>query len=376
MNKGQIRLLLSGFNVFKWTRFLKRSLMYERSSRNSNALSTLRHLYEIIRLYRKNKLSYDEYYFYEFHKEIYTWQEKVRFLSGKQRGELTRRYNHPAYNIITDDKLVFKRYFAGAGFPLSELVGVFDPIKGFLEGGGDLRTKEDIRNWMRTGGCEDPVFKPIRGLRGQGVLVFKGRDPRDRDVLIHVNGEKYDADCLYDYLTQKNNYKSASFLIEKRIHQHPLLNNLNPHTTHTIRIVTLRFPDGNVEIIGMVFRLGEGDRGIDNIHAGNIRVGIQDVQNGVLGHGIVEVNGEREYISVHPRTKVEFLGLKLPYFEETKDLAIRAAGALLNTCSMGWDIAVGEDGPILIEGNEAWGEGMQVGSKKGVLTPRISELIA
>lgn len=373
---NKIKLVFRALDLFRWFRFFKRFLVYEYKLGNFSHRSAFKHLYEIVMLNLNNGLSCKEYYLYEFHKNGYSWGEKRQFITRRQCDEIMRKLNHPSYVILTDDKLIFKRYFANAGFPVPELLGVFDPIMGFIEGSGSLRTKEDLRNWIHASKCENPVFKPIRGLIGEGVLVFQGRDPRNSDVLIHVNGEKYDIDRLYDNLTNVKSFKSPSFLIEKRVHQHLLLNSLNPHTTHTLRIITICLSNGTVKILGAVLRVGEGARGIDNIHAGNICVAIEDFQEGILGHGAFEINGKQEYISVHPRTKVKFLGLKIPFWKEAQELAIQAAKAMLNTRWIGWDIAIGINGPILLEGNEAWAEDiMQLANRKGMLTPYISKLI-
>lgn len=371
-----LKILLTLLSVPKWLKFFKRFLVYEYKFGNLFHSSVFKNFSDLVILKLRNGLSCDEYYLYDFDRTKYSWEEKKQFLTRKQCDQIETKLNHPAYNILTDDKLIFKRYFSNAGFPVPPLLGVFDPIMGFIEGGGPLKTKNDLQNWICTSKCKDPVFKPIRGCIGEGVLVFQCRDPKDNNVLVHVSGRRYDIDRLYDHLCDVRSFKSSSFLIEKRVHQHDFLDSLNPYTTHTLRIATICSSNGNVEILGGVLRLGQGTQGIDNIHAGNICVVIKNFEEGILGPGAFQINGRNEYISAHPKTKVEFVGLRIPFWKQAKELAIQAAKAVLNARWIGWDIAIGKRGPILIEANEAWAEDIiQIAERKGLLTPHISKLI-
>jgi glutathione synthase/RimK-type ligase-like ATP-grasp enzyme len=55
--------------------------------------------------------------------------------------------------------------------------------------------------------------------------------------------------------------------------------------------------------------------------------------------------------SVHPDTGEQIKGRVLPFWEEAKRLAAEAHRAFADRVVVGWDIAILEDGPILIEGN-------------------------
>lgn len=49
-----------------------------------------------------------------------------------------------------------------------------------------------------------------------------------------------------------------------------------------------------------------------------------------------------------------FDGYKVPYMKEAIDEAIRFHSMLPTIHSIGWDIAITEDGPCFIEGNDNW----------------------
>ena len=56
----------------------------------------------------------------------------------------------------------------------------------------------------------------------------------------------------------------------------------------------------------------------------------------------------------HPDTNIQFSDFLVPQFEEAKQLCIKAHKVFNSIHSIGWDVAVTENGPCLIEGNDNW----------------------
>ena len=53
-----------------------------------------------------------------------------------------------------------------------------------------------------------------------------------------------------------------------------------------------------------------------------------------------------------PGTDRSFAGFELPHWSGVKELAVRTAGAFPRAHAIGWDIAITESGPVLVEGNK------------------------
>ena len=68
-------------------------------------------------------------------------------------------------------------------------------------------------------------------------------------------------------------------------------------------------------------------------------------------------NGAKTHLA-HPDTNVVFNGYQIPYFDEVKDLALSAAEKIPAIRLVGWDIVLGEQGPLLLEGNHVYHIGM------------------
>jgi hypothetical protein len=77
-----------------------------------------------------------------------------------------------------------------------------------------------------------------------------------------------------------------------------------------------------------------------------------DPETGALGRG--RTRGHDDDITTIPGADRGFVGYILPEWRAARDLALRAADAFPWARSIGWDIGLGESGPVLIEGNERW----------------------
>jgi hypothetical protein len=125
---------------------------------------------------------------------------------------------------------------------------------------------------------------------------------------------------------------------------------LNPSSLNSIRIDTFKKPGGTPEVLSAFMRMAIGDKSVDNITKGGLYVGI-NLEDGTLKrHAIRDFVIDSSAYTVHPKTGVQFQGFQIPFFEEVKHMAVEAANWLPKAL-VGWDIAVSEAGPVLIEGN-------------------------
>lgn len=58
--------------------------------------------------------------------------------------------------------------------------------------------------------------------------------------------------------------------------------------------------------------------------------------------------------STHPDTGIKFKDYKIPYIKESIVLAKKFHSYFPDIHSIGWDIAITENGPCIIEGNDNW----------------------
>ena len=127
---------------------------------------------------------------------------------------------------------------------------------------------------------------------------------------------------------------------------------LNAESVNTIRIVTIR-ENNEIKILSSVLRVGTSkSKNVDNWAAGGLCIEID--KNGVLTQYGYAKPKYGDKFEVHPDSKVKFKGFTIPYYDEVVNLVKKAHEKLYGIESIGWDVAVTQDGPVLIEGNDNW----------------------
>jgi len=148
----------------------------------------------------------------------------------------------------------------------------------------------------------------------------------------------------------------SGFLFQETVIQHDALSKLNPFSLNTIRFDTFIDKEGKVDIMSGYIRMSINRKHVDNISSGGCQVGI-DMSTGRLkkeGYSTLSYYGVKVLRS-HPITETVFENFEIPYFGRAKSLVLQAACLVPGLRIVGWDVAIGESGPILIEGNSDYG---------------------
>ena len=185
-------------------------------------------------------------------------------------------------------------------------------------------------------------------------LVYKGGG---RSVELVDSRESSLEDLFRKYID------SGECIIEERIFQNQVMSALNPSSVNTVRCITVNTRNG-IRIPYTFLKVGRNGSFIDNGAAGGILVGI-NVQDGVadtIGYDEV-MNTYTE----HPDTKVQFMGYRFPQWDEMKALCIKMAGMTPRVKCIGWDMALCDDGWVVVEGNgETQFIGPQIVYRRGI----------
>jgi hypothetical protein len=219
----------------------------------------------------------------------------------------------------------------------------------------------------------DLFVKPIKGRGGRGAERWDRVAP---SVYAGPAGERLSATGLLDRLVRRS--RQTPLVVQPRLTPHPAVAQMTSGALPTARIVTCLNEDGEPEVMVSVFRMSIGsNRTVDNMHAGGIAAA-PDIATGRLSRASdLGMNTRLGWLTAHPDTGEQIEGEVLPCWEDAKQLAIQAHRAFSDRTVIGWDIAILEDGPILVEGNgnpdmDIIQRFMRVGLKRH----RFGELIA
>lgn len=189
------------------------------------------------------------------------------------------------------------------------------------------------------------MYKPIAGHRGYGVEAFYLNPGNIKEVYEKL--ATYPAGVVEEYITQ-----------------HPDMSKLAPASVNSLRFVTISSYEkpldekgNNFDIVYSIVRIGKGDSIVDNLHSGGMVANV-DLKTGMLATDGADRNGD--LFTEHPETGTVIKGFKIPYFEEARQMVIDAITKNKVEGYLGWDIAISESGPMLIEVNDRPGsDGLQ-----------------
>ena len=163
------------------------------------------------------------------------------------------------------------------------------------------------------------------------------------------DGRTWSFTAITDALTERS--RRGVVLLQPRLRNHAALRRIAPHALSTVRVMTTRAPGENPRVLATVLRMGTGKATADNFAQGGIASAV-DVSTGIAGiaRQLDEIHRTRTFVR-HPDTDAQIEGFRVPYWAEVLSLAIDAHERLGAIACVGWDVAVVEDGPILLEGN-------------------------
>ncbi len=175
------------------------------------------------------------------------------------------------------------------------------------------------------------------------LLVKKGKNFK----FTHVNRGKID---LKEFLKITQN---RAFFVQEYIEQHEDLKALNHSTLNTIRIITTKF-NNKVRVLCAGLRIGKNSQSIvDNASRGGCFVGIDEKTGKLQKYGFFSKD---RAVKEHPESKIKFENYQVPFWKECVETAKKLQMMSPGYVTVGWDIAITPEGPVLIEGNSTWGE--------------------
>jgi hypothetical protein len=286
--------------------------------------------------YNISLLEYFQFRFFELKTE-----ERMKWAGTGFMYEFQRRMNPPDTRKILDNKVLFAQKYKAL---------IQHQVFGIEEIINDKKNAEKLlRN--TTGKI---VLKVVAGKCGKGVEI--------------KNTNEFSADTLIAFM-QKHGYDLA----EEFIVQHIDMSALSPSAVNTVRIFNQLDNQNQVHILGCRLRISINSP-VDNLAAGNAAAPI-DEGSGMVSGPAVFSDITKADIDTHPITNTPIVGFQIPFWNETMEMAHKAALMHPENKSIGWDIAITAHGPDLIEGNHDWCKLLwQLPVKKG-LKPKLNKFL-
>ena len=256
--------------------------------------------------YQAGYYDYQEFEFYNLNKE-----ERKTYLTRGKNNEIVKKFNDRTSFHKFEDKAefnsIFNKYLKRNWMVLND--NNYSDFEKFLKDNKAI------------------IVKPIDDEGGNGVEKFVYSD---------------DLNCkeLYDKLVS-----NGQLLIEECIKQHEDMNVLYDKSVNTMRMFTF-YKNGESFFLQAVLKIGNGGV-VDNFSSGGMYTYVSDA-----GDVYVEAIDKNDNIyHTHTISNHKIVGFKVPMFNEAIDLVKEAAKVIPEVAYVGWDIAISESGPVIVEGN-------------------------
>ena len=247
------------------------------------------------------------------------------------------RLHNPEYNSLINHKLFFGLFHEKSELNIPKQIGYnFASVFFFNNKTIHIKSKAELIGFFETvfntTNIDGLFFRPPSDYGGRGCFKIT------KDKLTEAVNDKYEI------------FMRDTLVHTEVIKQHEAINSINKNSINTLRMVTLVAADNTVEIVSALMRFGVGNSVIDNASSGGFFVGI-NIEKGTLkdsGHFLQEHSGRDVY--EHPDSGVKFKDFKVPFFKEACDIVLKGV-TIIPVRLIGWDVAITENGPVIIESN-------------------------
>ena len=288
-----------------------------------------------------------QYFLYDFQNK--TKEEEAAYIPYPLFRRMRNKVNLQPYKFIANaesfnyiallrDKFYFGQLVSSLGFSTPKNIAI---IHGASNSYFDLITKRESELSNLINNEIDGYCKIAIGECGKGVFhlhISAG------NIFIDSKPIAYEDFCEL--------IGKATFIIQETITQHILLSRLYSKSVNTMRVVTCIGHDGNIHLLGAVLRVGAHGNVVDNWAQGGLVLPIDHQGRlGAIARYEFPYNGKLTE-TVHPDSNQIFEGYQIPHYEEAVNSAIKLHKLFYGIGSIGWDIALTENGPCFIEGND------------------------
>ncbi|MDX2465263.1 MAG: sugar-transfer associated ATP-grasp domain-containing protein [Porticoccus sp.] len=327
---------------------LGKVLSLARQIKTEQGVCLVTQFYEIFYLYVSRGLGPLLYFEASLWRRDLSLAEKKRFMNAAQYSARIDQLNPREYRKFAQHKLAEKSLLTLMGFPTPAFIGFYSEEGGSDTKGISLDTLDSLEVLLCKYENHVVCFKMAEGWGGEGFTAAKISKTAEGLILenLAVQGKRYLlADFFSEYL-QDNVGKGL--LIEEYFYQHQILSQFHSSSLNTLRIWATKNRN-DIEILGAVLRLGRDNQVIDNASQGGLIVNI-DLDTGKLEE-LTDTGILRVAYKVHPSTGCQIEGVELPHWEACINLSKRALAAFPGMRFVGLDMAIGPDGPVIVELN-------------------------
>ncbi len=331
---------------------------------------------EFARLRRAGgQLGPSEYFDYQlFDDSLYDERTKREFIGWNGECFINNTFNKVEWGGLSLDKIVFYTFLEGAGIPYPRIQAIYDINGRFMKGVPTILTPDSLARYLKDDAVYPIFVKPSHGNFGRGAHFLSQYQRQDHSV-VFSDGSCVPVSKFIDNLETK---LSGGQILQNVFQPHSDLALRCGSRSSTMRMVVIATKEGP-HLCRAVWKIPTGNNIIDNFQhgrTGNFLAAV-NIENGqverIIGQG---ADGEFTTVTIHPDTKEQLCPFTIPEWPKVQDLCLTAARLLPGLRLLHFDIALSDEGPLLLEVNFRGNlDLLQHASGKGFLSPEVNRAL-
>jgi hypothetical protein len=289
------------------------------------------------------RLQPSEYFLYKLYDDNrFPADVKKTFLGADRLAQLLYSLDMP-WPEIAKDKPTLTALLRGHDLPIPETQAMRHRDREF-PGAVALRSKDDVERFLRSD-AKYPLFtKPTDSVCSLGVANLERYDCQ-ADSLITKHQKQVP---VGEFAEQVEKYAEGGYLFQARLTPHPRIVDVVGDQISTVRMFVLVDDQGPL-LLRASWKIPGGTTVADNFwRTGNMLGGI-DVDTGKLLRVLRRTETGTERVEQHPKTGTSFKDLVFPEWDRMREVVMRGAAAVPSCHFQGWDVALTDRGPVLVE---------------------------
>lgn len=301
--------------------------------------------FDYLSLYSKKGLTYDEYHDFEFDKQPEVFRQT--FLGLNEQRYYLDYLNPIKYYSLARNKYLTHKILENTGVRKAELYCYYQPEGKVIASDEIANNVQDVYRILKKKQVAQCVIKTTESSHGDNVYVVNHIDYGNDDcIMILYNNETIKlSDIIGD----------SPLIFESVIKQTAQISTFNPSSVNTIRFMTALYPNNKVRLIATFIKIGRDGKCVDNAGSGGNVDACVDMKTGKLEF-VIQYDGwgKVKDITRHPDSGALLEGVKIDDWDN-----IVAQVLLFQECfpyvkAAGWDIAITDEGPVVVEVNDFW----------------------
>ena len=282
------------------------------------------------------------YYFGLYDRTLFDDAARAAFLGRWRVHRMASAFNEEVFGK-TGDKVAIQRMLAAVGIAVPRTLALYNRDGTVDEGIRHVGDIDDLRRLFLEIPSAGLFGKPVSSVGSLGVISIDGFDVESDRLQISDGGSV----SLREFVVELKRYEEDGYQFQERLHCHFDIKPILGNRIGTLRVLVAN--DGEPQIVRTSWKIPTGTNMADNFwRKGNLLAAVEP-ETGRVYRVVDDVYPRLKEVTEHPDSHVRLIDFMLPDWREMREMVIEASRTLTGLPLLGWDVALTDRGPVIVE---------------------------